>query len=137
MFDDNESAYGVQSRDADDELELMGELPALVLSALMRCPDVMNGSGGGEIEGDEDCDLDQALLVVVADREACEDGWVLLVATNHRGQVLHMRVRCKASEVGLQVALWRDGGQPLDIGRLRENVMDYLDADGSGDGWTG
>jgi hypothetical protein len=98
VFDDDAAAYGVAARDADDEVELMDDMPSFVLSALMRCPNAMeSGSGDREtIEDDDDLRSRQVLLVVIADREACEDGWVLLIALNHKVQVLHMRVRCKS-----------------------------------------
>lgn len=43
IFDDNDTKYGVALRDADDEIELMEAMPSFVLSALMGCPDVMEG----------------------------------------------------------------------------------------------
>jgi hypothetical protein len=139
VFDQTATAYSVSARDADDEVELMNEIPAFILNALVRCPDAMEGSRtyDGECDPREDENLkrSQALLVAVADGEACEDGWVLLIALNDRGQVLPMRVRCKASHVGLQVAFWRDGGKPLDIEFGTENIMNYLDPNQSGDGW--
>jgi hypothetical protein len=136
VFDDNDAAYGVAARDADDEVELMDDIPPFILSALMRCPDVMEGSSQSRrILDDADLQLHQRLLVVVADREACEDGWVLLIALNHKGQVLHMRVRCKAYQVALQLAFFRNEGEPLDILEGEENVIHYLDGNGSGNGW--
>jgi hypothetical protein len=134
-FDDNAAAYSVSARDADDEVGLMGEIPPFILRALVRCPDAMEGSSGRDAEEDEEPTWSQALLVVVADGEACENGWVLLIAINDRGQVLHKRVRSKASDVGLNVAFWRDGGEPLDIEDRRENVMYYRDLNQSGNGW--
>ncbi|KAH6638060.1 hypothetical protein C7974DRAFT_390779 [Boeremia exigua] len=135
IFDDNAGIYGVSARDADDEVDLMDGIPSFILNALVRCPDAMEGSSGRDAEDDEELMGSQALLVVVADGEACEDGWVLLVAMNDRGQVLHKRVRCKASDVGQNVAFWRDGGEPLDIDNTRENVIDYRDPNQSGSGW--
>ncbi|KAI4621976.1 hypothetical protein J4E80_004351 [Alternaria sp. BMP 0032] len=136
IFDDNGAAYGVEARDADDEVELMDDIPSFILGALMRCPDAIEGSSEREImEEDDHTELQQSLLVVVADREACEEGWVLLIALNHRGQALHMRVRCKAYLVWEQVNHFRDGGEPLDIMEGKDNVVDYLDANRSGDGW--
>ena len=58
--------------------------------------------------------------MVVADGEASEDEWVLLLAINYKDQVLHRRTRCKAYDVGLNVAFWKDDGEPLDIGEERE-----------------
>lgn len=140
VFDDDAAACGVASTDADDEVELMGELPPFVLSALMRCPDALEGSSESGwsrrlARTDEELNLQQVLLVLVADREACEEGWVLLIALNHRGQVLHMRQRCKAYGTSLNVAFWRDKGEPLDVGGEGENVVYYRDANRSGDGW--
>lgn len=45
VFDDSHTDYGVPVRDADDEVELMDEIPSFVLRALVRCPDAMEGSG--------------------------------------------------------------------------------------------
>ena len=136
IFDDNDAAYGVAARDADDEVELMKDIPSFILSALMRCPDAMEGGYESRIvEEDDHTELAQSLLVVVADREACEEGWALLIALNHRGQALHLRERCKAYLVWEQVNHFRDGGLPLDIAGSKENLMDYLDANRSGDGW--
>jgi len=136
IFDDNDAAYRVTARDADDEVELMDDIPSFILSALMRCPDAMEGSSEQKMmEEDDHTELAQSLLVVVADREACEEGWVLLIALNHRGQALHLRVRCKAYLVWEQVNHFRDGGDPLDIMEGKDNIVDYLDANRSGDGW--
>ena len=54
VFDDNAAAYSVSARDADDDVELMDEIPSFVLSALTRCPDVMEGSSGRDIEDEEE-----------------------------------------------------------------------------------
>ncbi|KAG9199589.1 hypothetical protein G6514_008351 [Epicoccum nigrum] len=135
VFDDNAVAYGVSAGDADDEVELIDEIPSFILSALTRCPDAMEGSSERDEEDEEELMWSQALLIVVADREACEEGWVLLLSVNHKGQILHKRVRCKACDVQLNVAFWRDGGEPLDIEGHRENVMDYHDPNESGNGW--
>lgn len=135
VFDDDVTAYGVSVRDADDEVELLDQIPSFILSALVRCPDAMEGEHRRDAEEDEEQKWSQALLVVVADGEACEDGWVLLVAINDRGQVLHNRVRCKASAVGYQVNFWRDDCEPLAIGCRRDNAIDYLDPNQSGNGW--
>ncbi|EDU42155.1 predicted protein [Pyrenophora tritici-repentis Pt-1C-BFP] len=74
VFDDNAATYGVTARDADYEVELMDGLPAFILNALMQCPDVMEGSRHCDAEETEEQTWEQALLVVVVDGEACEDG---------------------------------------------------------------
>jgi hypothetical protein len=144
VFDNNASSYGLLARDADDEVELMGEIPDFILNALMRCPDAMEGCSLVDLGTADAAQLaeeihelahQQALLVVIADGEACEDGWVLLVAINHKGQVLHKRTRCKAYNVGLNVAFWASKGEPLDIGSERENIVHYNDGNQSGNGW--
>ena len=137
VFKDDATAYVVTARDADDEVELMSGIPSFILNALIQCPDAMEPNSGSRDTAEDDDDLRsrQALLVVVADREACEDGWVLLIALNHKGQVLHMRARCKAYQVSEQVYSFRDGGEPLDITEGEENVIHYLDGNKSGDGW--
>lgn len=135
VFDDNDAAYGVWAQDADNEVELMDDIPSFILNALVRCPDAMEGGSGRDTVEEDELMWSQALLVVVADGEACEDGWVLLIAINDKGKVLHKRVRCKASEVGQNVAFWKDGGEPLDIETRKENVIEYRDANQSGNGW--
>ena len=102
----------------------------------MRGPDVMEASQQWKnIEEDDALTPQQQLLVVMADGEACEEGWVLLVALNHKGQALHRRVRCKAWLVNERVYLWRNEGEPLDESESRENVINYVDANESGNGW--
>jgi hypothetical protein len=46
-----------------------------------------------------------------------------------------MRVRCKACDVRQNVTFWKLGGEPLDVAELKENVVQYLDGNRSGDGW--
>ncbi|KAF2622367.1 hypothetical protein BU25DRAFT_352337 [Macroventuria anomochaeta] len=79
FFDNDAAAYGVRSRNADDEVELMGEIPSCVLSAIMRYLDAMEGSSKSGwkfrlTQTDEQLALDQALLVLVADQKAFEGG---------------------------------------------------------------
>ena len=118
IFDDSAAAYGVVSKDVDDDIELMDAIPLFALNALMRCPDVMEGCSQSSpwdywlCQTEEELDSEQALLVLVADGEACEDGWVLMVALNHKGQVLHMRRRCKAYDTALRVTF---GGMAVSI----------------------
>jgi hypothetical protein len=137
VFDNDDAAYGVATRDADVEVELMDNIPPFILNALIRCPDAMeSGNGGREtIEDNDDLKWRQKLLIVVADREAREDAWVLLIALNHKGQVLHMRVRCKSYQVAEQVYFFRDGGDLLDVTEAEENVIHYLEGNKSGNGW--
>jgi hypothetical protein len=122
----------------------MGEIPDFILNAVIRCPDAIEGCslvGPGTADTEQlaeeiqELAYQQALLVVIADGETCEDGWVLLIAINHKGQVLHPHTRCKAYKVGLNVAFWANKGEPLDVSNERENIVDYRDGNQSGNGW--
>jgi hypothetical protein len=59
---------------------------------------------------------------------------VLLVAVNHKGQVLRKRTRCKVYNNGLNVAFWANKGKLLDIGNERENIVHY-NGNCLGNGW--
>lgn len=107
-----------------------GSVPSYLITAIMHCP--------GQFDGNTHPDYDkwrkftqarieeelpyveksQSLMVCVADRKACEDGLVLFLGINHRGQVLPFRLRDKASKVGLYEANWMDGQA------LHENASD-------------
>ncbi|KAL3483249.1 hypothetical protein BJX62DRAFT_231121 [Aspergillus germanicus] len=83
----------------------------VLIDALMRCPDQLSGTGGlgVNVPGDDKDDEDQHLLIAIADRKACVDEWVLRVGINHKGQILPVRVRDKATEVDLVVTEWDEG----------------------------
>ncbi|PGH27224.1 hypothetical protein AJ80_01181 [Polytolypa hystricis UAMH7299] len=91
-------------------------VPSYLVNALMHCPDQFDGDGDrdwrhqtlSEAEAEE-LEKHQSLLVIVADRKACEEGWVLHLAINHRGEILPLRIRDKASLVFQSVANWLDG----------------------------
>lgn len=135
VFDDNDAAYEVSAREADGAVEPLGGMPSFILNALMRCPDAMEGSSARNVIDDEYTAEEQALLVVVADGKACEEGWALLMGVNEKGQVLPYCVRCKAFEVGQNVASWNEGGEPLDLVGAGESEVYYRDANRSGNGW--
>ncbi|KAL3476525.1 hypothetical protein BJX99DRAFT_258457 [Aspergillus californicus] len=110
--------------------------PPWLLDAFMRCPSQLCGrsSLGEDLESDE-ADGKQRLLVAVADRKVCEEGWVLLVAINHKGRILPLRVRDKAREVDLVINEWNNDYAPLTemgphVGEEGEEL--YLN---NGDGW--
>jgi hypothetical protein len=72
-----------------------GSVPGYLLAALMHCPELLEGMSDGDwrhFEGEEraeelaESDRTQKALVLVADRKACEEGWVLALAVNHRGR---------------------------------------------------
>lgn len=111
-----------------------GSVPAYLLTALMHCPGQLDGNTSpqfvkwrhfspSEIEAELPIqEKSQSLMVCVADRKACEEGWVLFLAINHRGQILPFRIRDRASWVSQYEANWMDG-QALD-----ENTVNPDDA---------
>lgn len=58
-------------------------------------------------------DKRQSLLILIADQKACEYGWVLHLAINHKGQILPFRMRDQALVCTTNVGAWL-GGQTLD-----------------------
>ncbi|KAL2802731.1 hypothetical protein BJX63DRAFT_414062 [Aspergillus granulosus] len=83
--------------------------PEWLVDAFMRYPDQLSGlaSFGVDLESDG-VDGDQRLLIGIADRKACQEGWVLLLGVNHKGQILPYRVRERASSVDLVVNDWNE-----------------------------
>ena len=99
-------------------LGVPGSVPGYVITALMHCPDSLDPRGSLWDETpiseakEEELDRDpkeQEILVFVADRQACEEGWVLQLAINHRGKVLPFRYRGKANKACIHAGCWADG----------------------------
>lgn len=96
-----------------------GSVPSYVVTALMHCPDQFDGNScrskwrshtPSQAEAEEAVhDTRQSILVLVADKKACEDGWVLFMAINHKARVLPLRLRGQARETSTLVANWDDG----------------------------
>ncbi|KAL2869535.1 uncharacterized protein BJX67DRAFT_347544 [Aspergillus lucknowensis] len=147
IFDEEEefssSLLSTQSGDAEFSdgvaIPRPGCMPSYVLAALMHCPDQIEGTrieNLDDLPSAEEVEGQQTLLVLVADRKACEEGWVLHLAINHKGQVLPFRVRDGADWVSASYANWSDGQQ------LTENTENpeadtemYMDHGGGGGGW--
>ncbi|KAJ5981362.1 hypothetical protein N7522_013783 [Penicillium canescens] len=119
-----------------------GSVPGYLVAALMHCPELFEGMSDddwrhfmGEERAEElaESDRAQSALVLVADRKACEEGWVLVLAVNHRGEILPFRVRERAKETAQIAVSWQEG-QPLSeiADEEDEDVEFYL---GGGDGW--
>ncbi|KAJ5514739.1 hypothetical protein N7463_004291 [Penicillium fimorum] len=89
-----------------------GSIPSYLITALMHYPDTF------EDEPLPDLEKWQDLMIVVADRKACEEGWVLFLAVNHHGKILPFRARERASWTEQIIANYLDG-QKLD-----ENTVD-------------
>ncbi|KAJ6034422.1 hypothetical protein N7460_008597, partial [Penicillium canescens] len=103
-----------------------GSVPGYLVAALMHCPELFEGMSDddwrhfmGEERAEElaESDRAQSALVLVADRKACEEGWV----------------RERAKETAQIAVSWQEG-QPLSeiADEEDEDVEFYL---GGGDGW--
>jgi hypothetical protein len=89
---------------------------------------------GAEWEPDEELDTEQKVLVIVVDRKACEEGWVLLFALNHKGAVLPLRARNKAYWVDQHTIAWMGDGEPMEeMGEGPDDERELYMAEG--DGW--
>jgi hypothetical protein len=98
-----------------------GSVPSYLITAMMHCPDQLDGNTSPAYDkwrqlspSQMEAELPmqekrQSLMVCVADRKACEEGWVLFLAINHRGQILPFRIRDRASWVTQYEANWLDG----------------------------
>ncbi|KAL3446362.1 hypothetical protein BJX65DRAFT_279451 [Aspergillus insuetus] len=140
---DEEFIYDYRDFDAPDTeirdgnvLATPWSTPTWLINALMRCPDQLSGTGGlgVNVPGDDKDDEDQQLLIAIADRKACVDGWVLLVGINHKGQILPVRVRDKATEVDLVVTEWDEGASLAKLYRDGNSQGGELYLH-DGDGW--
>ncbi|KAI9042649.1 uncharacterized protein KD926_005255 [Aspergillus affinis] len=117
-----------------------GSMPGYLVAVMMHCPELFEGCSddewrhfSGEEREEEESRTSQVAMVLVADRKACEEGWVLLLALNHRGQVLPFRVRERASEAAQHVVNWAEG-QPLVEMTWKEDDEGEFNFTG-GDGW--
>jgi hypothetical protein len=146
VFEDREELTADAQRDQDVIKGVAtgrpGSVPAYLLAALMHCPELFEGMSDGDwrhFEGEEraeelaESDRTQKALVLVADRKACEEGWVLGLAVNHRGEILPVRVRERATEAAQIAVNWFEG-EPL------SEIVDDEDGDveiylGEGNGW--
>ncbi|KAL4864543.1 hypothetical protein BDV12DRAFT_200969 [Aspergillus spectabilis] len=141
MFADQEefgpSSPHASSADIRDGIALAtpGCLPWYALSAMMHCPDqLVTWSERRLVEPDERLDMMQSVMVVVADRKACEEGLVLMFALNHKGAVLPLRARTKAYWVELTLTAWLSDGAPMDaMGDGPDDDRELYMAEG--DGW--
>jgi hypothetical protein len=108
----------------------------------MHCPELFEGISDSDwrhFKGEElaeelaDSDRTQKALVLVADRKACEEGWVLALAVNHRGEILPVRVREQATKAAQIVVNWFEGGPLAEIVDDEDKDVEfYL---GEGNGW--
>ncbi|KAJ5205437.1 hypothetical protein N7491_003937 [Penicillium cf. griseofulvum] len=81
-----------------------GSIPSYMITALMHRPDMLDGLSSRDWPTEwynepDKLEKFQSIMVVVADRKVCEEGWVLFLAPNHRGEVLPFRIRDRAAWV--------------------------------------
>lgn len=80
---------------------------------------------------------DQRFLLMIADRKACEEGWIYLVAVDHKGRVLPTRCRGQAGKIKYFALEWFSEGVPLsELGSEEEEDTILYEAEGEGwDDW--
>lgn len=116
-----------------------GSVPSYMITALMHKPDILDGLAKRDwpIESYKrppEPDMAQCLMLVVADRKACEEGWMLFLAVNHKREVLPFRLRERASWA-TQLILGFMEGQDLEENTRdpKEDIEYYMHR---GDGWA-
>lgn len=153
LFFDNKEEFGFDAEGTpkgDENVDFVngvargtpGSVPSYLITALMHYPNSFDGiserywwnHSPEEIEAETPfMNMSQNMLILVADREACEEGWVLHLSVNHKGEVLPFRVRDRASCVYQSVANWMEG-QPLNENAFCDMNVEYYQSDG--DGWN-
>lgn len=100
-----------------------GSVPSYMITALMHRPDMLDGLSRRDWPADwynkpDELERFQPIMVLVADRKACEEGWVLFLALNHKGEILLFRIRDRAAWVYQQIIVFMEGVH------LEENTVD-------------
>jgi hypothetical protein len=151
---DNKEEFGVDSDttpNGDENPDFVdgiargipGSVPSYLITALTHYPDSFDYARDSPWRHHSPSEAEaqlpylntsQNLMLLVADRKACEEGWVLHLAVNHRGEILPFRVRDRASYSFQIIANLMEGQH------LQENALDP-EADeecymSSGDGWA-
>ncbi|KAJ5988308.1 hypothetical protein N7481_003518 [Penicillium waksmanii] len=114
-------------------------VPSYMITALMRKPDTLDGLSKRDWPEElykriPEPDMLQCIMVVVADRKACEEGWVLFLAVNQKGEILPFRIRESADYAAQLIFNFMDG-QCLDENTRdpKEDIEYYMRG---GDGWA-
>ena len=141
-FDRDSMSLGVVQHSTEENVVQAGVVPSFLISALMHTPDSFDGISGADWRDDDQerardeeqrLSMSQHFLVLVADRKACEEGWMLQVAVTHKGHALPYRVRVKASETKSHVNQWLQLGNAIDAGP--EHVDTTVFAEPGNNGW--
>lgn len=126
-FFENEDEFGQEGTNSEFIDGIVrgtpGSVPSYMITALMHKPDTLDGLSQRDwpeefYKLDDNLDMTQCMLVVVADRKTCEEGWVLFLAVNQKGEILPFRVRESADYTAELIFNYLDG-QCLD-----ENTRD-------------
>lgn len=135
----------IPQTDTAEDVVQVAEVPAFLISVLMQCPDLFEGNSSddwrkhnAETAAAEEPLLakSQRFLLMIADREACERGWVYLVAVDHKGRVLPTRSRGQAAKIKYFANEWLSEGVPLSELDAEEGDIVVYDAEGEGwDDW--
>lgn len=108
----------------------------------MRCPDLFEGNSNRdwrkhdvETAAAEEPLLAkrQRFLLTLSDRKACEQGWVYLVAVDHKGRVLLTRATGQAAKIKYFANEWLSEGVSLSELDLEEG--DTVVYGSSSQGW--
>ncbi|KAJ5397046.1 hypothetical protein N7509_005159 [Penicillium cosmopolitanum] len=116
-----------------------GPVPSYMITTLMNKPDTLDGLSDRNWPTESymippEPDMFQSLMVVVADRKSCEEGWMLLLAVNHKGEVLPFRIRERASWTTQLLLNFMDGQHLDENTRNPEHDIEYYLREG--DGWA-
>jgi hypothetical protein len=57
--------------------------------------------------------VSQRILAVVVNHKACDDGWALMFALNHKGDIVPFQARTKAYYVDMTLTGWLGSGEAL------------------------
>ncbi|KAJ5576728.1 hypothetical protein N7535_003654 [Penicillium sp. DV-2018c] len=132
VFEDREELEADAQRDQD---VIEGVATGRPLFEGMSDVDWRHFEGEERAEELAESERAQNALVLVADRKACEGGWVLALAVNHRGKILPVRVRERATEAAQIAVNWFEGGPLAEI--LDDDDDDVEFYIGGGNGWRG
>lgn len=136
----------VRQHSASEDVVSVDQVPSFLLPILMDCPDLIDGMSDDdwrkhdvETKAKEEAyglARDQRLLLMITDRKACEQGWVYLVAVNHKGEALPTRARVHAAKAQYYAVEWYNEGVPLSDMDLEGSEIVIYEQKGSGwDDW--
>lgn len=108
------------------------------MKAFGHFANTLDGEGARPWDGwrdpeDTEEDFRRVLLVSLADKEACEKGWLQILRINDKGESLPTRLRFKSARVDSKFLCFLNLGVcPQEGGEEKDQEM-YV---GKGDGWS-